>query len=81
MDLQKLRQEDLGPKLAAQLAPFVNATRPHDKPLTVSELRDNNNLARAIPRVSHVAHRKLVHQTKKFRTTWLPDLEYEADDA
>ncbi len=81
MDLQKLRHEDLGLKLSAQLAPFVNATRPHDRPPTTSELRDTNNLERAIPRVSHVAHKKLVHQAVKFRTTWLPDLEHETEDS
>ena len=77
MNLQKLRQESLDPKLAAQLAPFVIANRPHERAFTRSELKDNNNLDRARSRVSHVNHKGLVHQSKQFRTVWLSDLEVE----
>jgi len=75
MDLQKLRYENLDPKLAAQLAPFIIATRPLGQAPTKSELKDNNNLDSAIPRVSHVAFKSLAFQSKKFRTNWLPDVE------
>ena len=78
MNLQKLRTENLDPKLAAQLAPFIIATRPHDLPPTKSELKDNNNLDSAIPSVSHVGYKGLVFQSKKFHTNWLPDLEDES---
>ncbi len=77
MDLQKLRHESLDPKLAAQLAPFVIANRPHERAFTRSELKDNNKLDKAKSRVSHVNHKSLVRQSTQFRTVWLPDLEVE----
>ncbi len=77
MDFRKLRHEELDPKLAAQLAPFIIANRPHERAFTRSELKDNNNLSTAKPIVSHVGCKGLAYQSKKFRTTWLPDKEVE----
>jgi len=78
MDLQHLRDETLDLSLAAKLAPFIRATRPHDRPYTRSELKDNNNLASARAQESPLSYEKVVFQSKQFRTTWLPDLEEEA---
>ena len=77
MDLQHFRDETLDLSLAAKLAPFIRATRPHDRPYTRSELKDNNNLGRSLPRTSQVGYSGIVFQSKRFHTTWLPDLEEE----
>lgn len=38
--MYELRERELAPKLAAQLAPFINAYRPHGEPPTRAELKE-----------------------------------------
>ncbi len=63
-NLYNFRNLELDPALARQLAPFVNAHRPHDKPETSWEIRERLGIDKAIIKVSHCNLAGLVEQAE-----------------
>ena len=64
-NIYNMRLMDLGPDLARQLAPFINAHRPHDKPETSMEVREQLGMDKALIKVSHCNFNGLVAQAQE----------------
>ena len=64
-NLYNMRLMDLGPDLARQLAPFINAHRPHEVPETPMQVRERLGMDKALIKVSHCNLRGLVTQAEE----------------